>query len=798
MPDATPSVEILGKWLIALHVLDMLPDEQEMAEFLRPMLREAPGIADAFVRLNDSDQLPPHPLTSRPDVRFIPIGTPRRSFGNLEVVIDDVEGFITYEPFLINIGHMIATILENRENATSLAAANEQLEQLIDELEVRVGDRTRELTRRAQRFAVLLDLPVVAETLDEVAFMQYGLASAEELTGSLISFIHFVNPDDESFELMAWSRRTLEQYCNAVPDNHYPVKEAGVWADAFRERRPMVYNDYAAIPHRNGLPEGHAELLRLISLPVIVNDRVVLIAGIGNKATDYDDYDVETMQSIVQAIWRIVASKRSELVLRLHHDQLEEEVKVRTAELEEAVAAADAANRAKSVFLANMSHELRTPLNAILGFSDILGLDPDLSHTQQRNLAIIHRSGDHLLGVINDVLDMATIEAGGVRLTPEPFDLGAMVMGVTDMMRIRAEAKDLELLVEQRSAFPRYIVGDEAKLRQVLINLISNAIRATEQGGVTVRLDVQADPLERLVIEVEDTGRGIAAEDQVGLFQPFVQVGAQGAQQGTGLGLAITDQIVRMMGGQVSVTSAFGRGSTFRVALPVRFAPPEAIPLIPVARGHVIGLEPGQPAYRVLVVDDQEDNRILLEQLLEVVGCEVSGAASGIEAVERCQSWHPHFVWMDRRMPGIDGLEAAKRIRALPGGDKIRIAAVTASTFRQEDAQLTSGRFDALVHKPFRADQIYDCMENLLGVRFVRGEAPPPPAPAAVLSAEEIATLPEPLQRELGQALLTLDTDRITEVVDKIAQRDRTLAAAIKERAESFDYSAILALLPPA
>ncbi|WP_295992276.1 PAS domain-containing protein [Rugamonas sp.] len=459
---------------------------------------------------------------------------------------------------------------------------------------------------------------------------------------------------------------------------------------------------------------------------------------------------------------------------------------------------AEDATAAKSRFLANMSHELRTPLNAILGFSELLCRDPELSTANRETLEIIHRSGDHLLVLINDVLDIAKIEADQLVLKPAPFDLPRMVADVRDMLLPRAREQGVSLHMEQAPDFPRYIQGDSAKLRQVMLNLISNAVKASADGAVVaLRLSTAQGRSEQLLIEVEDHGVGIAEQDQLSIFEPFVQVGDDTRHQGTGLGLAISRRIVELMGGTLTFSSALGQGSNFRVSLPVRLVRTEQTAAPPGAAGIPLGLEMGQRRFRVMVVEDQAENRLLLVRLLAGLGFDIREAADGAAAVELYTRWRPDFIWMDRRMPLMDGVEATQRIRALPGGRAVRIVAITASSFKEQDTELTTADFDAIVHKPWRIDDICNCMESLLGLHFRRGTAPQAPA-AAAPQGEALAALdalaPE-LREQLAAALLTLNGTEILKAVDHIALSDAALAASLRASVQIYDYQPILRAL---
>jgi PAS domain S-box-containing protein len=473
-------------------------------------------------------------------------------------------------------------------------------------------------------------------------------------------------------------------------------------------------------------------------------------------------------------------------------------------DLQTAKEAADAANRAKSEFLANMSHELRTPLNAILGFTQVMYRNTALPADQRTPLEIVLRSGEHLLTLINNVLDMSKIEAGRVTLNENSFDLLALLEAVRNLFQLRAEAKGLELTMAIAPTVPRCVKTDEKKLRQVLINLLSNAIKFTTAGTVKLKLQDQPCPSEErgiLHFEITDTGVGIAPEDHDKIFNPFVQSSFTAkTEEGTGLGLAISRKFVQMMGGDLCVRSEIGQGTQFSFDIDVTLCQDlEVQPDGP--HRQVIGLAPDQPSYRILVVDDRWENRQLLVQLLTPLGFEVREAVNGQEAIAVWQAWQPHLIWMDMRLPVMDGYEATKQIKATTQGQATAILALTASALEEDRRVILSAGCDGFVRKPFQAAEILTAMEQHIGVRYLYEECSHPSVQVGdrdVLRLERIQALPELWQIELQQALSTVDLDHLRTLIQQVRVVDEPLALALQSSLDNFEYDRILQLLQAA
>lgn len=602
--------------------------------------------------------------------------------------------------------------------------------------------------------------------------------------------------------------RSLDSADESIQDTYLQINQGGIY------REQTSYRCVSDID-KAGFDSCYLELLQRFQARAYIIVPIFLGSQLWGLLATYQN---AAPRQWTEAEIKMVAQIGAQLGVAIQQAELLARTQQQSVALKTAKEAADAANRAKSEFLANMSHELRTPLNAILGFTQVLSRDRVLSAEHQQYLDIISRSGEHLLELINDILEMSKIEAGRVMLHKNDFDLYYLLDSLFEMLRLKAQSKGLQFSFERTPDVPQYIRTDESKLRQVLINLLGNAIKFTAQGNVTLRVKAEQisensetkdlKPEIYLVFEISDTGSGISPLEFDRLFEAFGQT-TTGLKSGTGtgLGLPISQKFVRLMGGDIAVSSNLGQGATFAFNIRVSLAAAQVQTPQRLSK-KIIGLVPNQPHYRILVTEDQLANRILIVKLLGSLGFEVRCAENGQEALAVWESWQPHLIWMDMRMPVMDGYEATKRIKAYPSSQATVIVALTASAFEKEQRAILSAGCDDLVLKPFREEELLLKMSEHLGVQYLYEEEAiekndtgkildESVSSSIALRSEALQVMPTEWVQQLYYAACQASDLLIFQLIAQIPPENSALAIALTNLVENFQFERVMELAQP-
>jgi signal transduction histidine kinase/DNA-binding NarL/FixJ family response regulator len=513
---------------------------------------------------------------------------------------------------------------------------------------------------------------------------------------------------------------------------------------------------------------------------------------------DFHQYSVDE-NLLLQLFAHMLVNVKNRAAIEIKLRDTNTNLEHATAQANEMAAKAERANKSKSAFLANMSHEIRTPLNAIVGFSQLLNRDKQLTLSQKEYTTSIIRAGEHLLTLINDILELSKVEAGRVHLNPKNVDLHRFLDDIQMIFKERAESKQIQFICEVSDNLPRYVLIDESKLRQIYVNLIGNAIKFTEEGGIAVRTRaiLKDDNTGVLTVEIQDSGPGIPDHELDRLFKHFEQTSTGiNAGSGTGLGLALSRELSIIMGGNIMVKSEVGVGSIFTFS--VLFQPGNAMDIHSQITKRVIGIN-SDNIYRILVVDDKEENLKVAVDLLRLVGFETKEAINGVEAIKLFETWNPHLILMDMRMPVMDGYEATRQIKSTEKGKKTPIVALTASAFEDERKKMESMGMQGYIRKPFRENDLFSPIGEILNIEFIydndTSEVEDKYQDDFDLIAGDISRLPADVVKKMNEALAVADLDLLIELIEDLDNKHAEIAQKLLNMAKNYEYVRLQQLL---
>jgi len=550
------------------------------------------------------------------------------------------------------------------------------------------------------RFKILYQLSQMIDE-PEQDILDFALEESVRMTKSTIGYIFFMNRDETELTLNAMSHAATRQCAIKDPATVYKAEETGLWGESVRKRKAVITNDYPNHPDKRGQPAGHITIHRHMSLPIINNGRIVIVAGVGNKKEEYTESDILQLSLLLEGTWNIIQRKRME------------------KDLIRAKQAAEKANEVKSQFLANMSHELRTPLNGIMGMTQIL-LATEVSPDQEEYLDLSMEASRHLTKVVTDLLALSSIESGEIALTQIDFNLHSTLEVLTKPLALQAASKSLTMSFDIAPNIPCDAYGDAGKLRQVLINLLFNAIKFTDAGEVTLEVTINKPPSEpggitELQFSVTDSGIGIPIEQQQSIFESFTLGEDYMTKQygGTGLGLSISRHLAEIMGGTVNVRSTQGHGSTFTFTVPLIFRDTIKTTCDPKKLNSLESFG----SLNILLAEDEQINSIMASRLLRKVGHSVSIVGNGQQAIEELAKNRFDLVLMDVQMPVVNGLQATEIIRsgAVENVAKdLPIIGLTAFAHSSEKKQFIKAGMQHIVTKPYEAEELMQAIASTM------------------------------------------------------------------------------------